>query len=120
MTNPTIQNIKIQNIKIVYIDEVGGLHACKNNYHFLNYWAADGVVKNKTLRQRNDLEKVRYYIVTRYSSFFGELAQDTEMRDQHIDASHFVTESLYKLWEITYNGANPVARNPVLKSIYTK
>ena len=86
----------------------------------MNYWKQDTIVANNKLRQRNELEQVRYYIVTRYQSFFGELTQDNELRDQQIDASHFVTETLLKLWNCIFNDGNIDQRNPALISIYKK
>jgi hypothetical protein len=96
------------------------VNACKTNHHFLNYWSQDGALKKVTVRQRTELEQIRYYVATRYQSFFSVLVHDDEMKDQHINPSHFVTESLLKLWELVWNGGNTAQRNPALKSIYTR
>lgn len=92
--------------------------ACKTNYHFLNYWQVDGAVHNNHIRQRNDTEKIRHYLIVRAEAFFHELFHDQEMLDQNIDATHFVTETLYKLWELAFNNGNPNQRNPALKAVY--
>jgi hypothetical protein len=94
--------------------------------HFLNYWKDDGAITyrggtgtgTERMRQRTDTEKVQFYILARAESFFHVLSQDKEMLDQHIDAAHFLTESLLQLWTCIDNNKKCANRNAALISLY--
>jgi hypothetical protein len=94
---------------------------------FLNYWKNDGAVSysrgtagtgTNRMRQRTDTEKVQFYILARAESFFHVLSQDKEMLDQHIDAAHFITESLLLLWRCIDNNKKSAERPKELISLY--
>ena len=100
------------------VDPVNGLHACKTNNHFLNALADAARTGRDARRQRTELEQVRWDLFTRYQQFYSVLAHNEDWRNQHIDSCHFITESLFKLWELAWNKGNFAGRSPALKSIY--
>lgn len=57
-------------------------------------------------------------IFTRAQAFYSLLCQDPEMHAQHMDGLHFLTESLFKLWQLIDNDHKPSARNPALRALY--
>ncbi len=54
----------------------------------------------------------------RAQTFFRELYYNQEMNAQHMDGLHFITESLYRLWQAVDNGHKPSARNPNWRAQY--
>ncbi|KAH3762622.1 AAA+ ATPase [Pelomyxa schiedti] len=57
------------------------------------------------VKNTNLAHKIHGYIHNRALGFFLELENDGEFRQQHIDASHFITEALLLIWQHMH--ANP-------------
>jgi hypothetical protein len=105
----------------ILLDPAKGFQAFTVSYQFMNYWRQDADVQYREggnaegrMRQRTDVEKVRFYLLSRAQGFFEELCNDPQMNDQHIDAIHFLTESLLHLFTIS----NQEPKNPAMREIY--
>jgi len=64
--------------------------------NILNYWQTDGALMFNG--NRTNIQKLCYYVFIRAVTFFNLM--DNEMRNQAIDGTLFLTESLLKLLQL--------------------
>jgi len=84
-------------------------------HHFLNYIEQD----NANIKfQRSKVEKVRFSIYSRATSFYEVLAQDEEMIAQQMAAIFLLNEQLIHTWRAVDNHGNPAGRNPAWIAVY--
>eukprot|EP00026_Physarum_polycephalum_P000006 Phypoly_transcript_00006.p1 GENE.Phypoly_transcript_00006~~Phypoly_transcript_00006.p1 ORF type:complete len:4090 (+),score=503.30 Phypoly_transcript_00006:465-12734(+) len=107
------------------LEPASGHKTCKSIDNFLTNWAEDGKVRfgdNVGIfhfnRNRNESEKIRYYMVIRIHRFFNMFIHNPEITEQHIDGMHFVTESLLQIWREINNKDNPAERHPAWRDCY--